>query len=195
MHSEIVVKILSAAALLLVLCQCGATSKMGNGVMAYQEILQETMVQGTVVPGSAEEAAAIARFSDFISVMSPTSARQKTAWVYAENAYLNDTLKQVRGAVAIEEYFVESLAATDSMWVEITDVAQSQGNYYFRWIMYIRFKNIKAGESTSSIGMSHIRFDRQGKVVLHQDYWDSATGFYQHLPVIGRLINWVKSRL
>ena len=163
--------------------------------MAYRETLQETVTQGTVAPGSAEEAAAIARFSDFISVMSPASARQKTAQVYAANAYLNDTLKQVRGATEIEEYFVESLAATDSVWVEITDVAQSQGNYYFRWIMHIRFNNIKAGETTSSIGMSHIRFDREGKVVLHQDYWDSATGFYQHLPVIGRLINWVKSRL
>ena len=43
--------------------------------------------------------------------------------------------------------------------------------------------------------MSHIRFDREGKVVLHQDYWGSATGSYQHLPVVGRLINWVKSRL
>ena len=195
MRSKKWVKVVVVAGLALGLWQCGDADKMDNGTMAYEEILQEAAAQGTVAPGSVEEAAAIARFSDFISVLSPDRAREKTAQVYAADAYLNDTLKEVRGAAAIEAYFVESLAATDSVWVEVTDVAQSQGNYYFRWIMHIRFKNIKAGQTTSSIGMSHIRFDRQGKVVLHQDYWDSATGFYQHLPVIGRLINWVKSRL
>jgi hypothetical protein len=32
-------------------------------------------------------------------------------------------------------------------------------------------------------------------VVLHQDYWDSAAGLFEHVPVVGRLIRTVKSRL
>ena len=81
MRSEIAVKILTAVGLMLVLCQCDAAGKTENGIMAYQETLQETVAQGMVVPGSAEEATAITRFSDFISVMSPASAREKTAQV------------------------------------------------------------------------------------------------------------------
>lgn len=43
--------------------------------------------------------------------------------------------------------------------------------------------------------MTHLRFDREGKVVLHKDFWDAGGGFFEHLPVLGRAMRWVKSRL
>jgi hypothetical protein len=30
-----------------------------------------------------------------------------------------------------------------------------------------------------------IRFDREGRVILHQDFWDSAQGVWDHVPVLG----------
>ncbi|MFC1525558.1 nuclear transport factor 2 family protein [Candidatus Latescibacterota bacterium] len=150
---------------------------------------------GTVEPGSEEERAAISRFTDFVSVMSPEIAREKTLSVYAENAYLNDTLAQITGAEAIRDYFVSSLGGAESVTVEVTDVAVSNGNYYFRWIMDIQYKKLKKGEVTRSVGMSHIRFDREGKVIFHNDYWDSTSGFFEHVPVVGWLIGKVKARV
>jgi hypothetical protein len=40
--------------------------------------------------------------------------------------------------------------------------------------------------------MSRVRFDAGGRVVLHQDYWDSASGLFEHVPVLGGLIRAVK---
>ena len=34
----------------------------------------------------------------------------------------------------------------------------------------IRFKRFARGEETRSVGMTHVRFDSAGKVVLHQDF-------------------------
>jgi hypothetical protein len=43
--------------------------------------------------------------------------------------------------------------------------------------------------------MSHLRFNNEGKIILHQDYWDSMQGFYQHIPIIGGVLQWIKSGL
>ena len=54
---------------------------------------------------------------------------------------------------------------------------------------------LRKGEVIRTIGMTQIRFNAEGKVVLHQDYWDSAAGFFEHLPVTNQMINTVKKRL
>ena len=174
-----------------------ASRENGDGYVDVYEAMEKTdpAAVGTVAPGSAEEAAAIERFTDFVSVMSPENAREKTLSVYAESAYLNDTLVQITGAEAIRDYFVKSLGGAESVTVEVTEVAVSKGNYYLRWIMDIQFKKLKKGEVTRSAGMSHIRFDREGKVTFHHDYWDSTSGFFQHVPVVGWLIGKVKARV
>ena len=61
--------------------------------------------------------------------------------------------------------------------------------------MDLVFKKIARGEQTTTVGMSHIRFNAKGQVVLHQDFWDSASGLYEHIPVLGSLIRGVKNRL
>ena len=108
---------------------------------------------------------------------------------------LDDTLKEIRGIDALEPYLLESAAAVESCTVDIGDVAAHDGNYYFRWTMDIRFKSIKKGQLTRSIGISHIRFNKEGKICLHQDYWDSTSGFFQHVPFVGYLIRKIKARI
>ena len=51
------------------------------------------------------------------------------------------------------------------------------------------------GETVRSIGMSHIRFNSAGLVILHQDYWDSGGNLFEHIPVVGWLIRRIKARL
>ena len=43
--------------------------------------------------------------------------------------------------------------------------------------------------------MTFLRFDADGRVVYHQDYWNAADGLFQHIPVLGTLINAIKRRL
>jgi hypothetical protein len=37
-------------------------------------------------------------------------------------------------------------------------------------------------------GATHLRFDAQGRVILHRDYWDAAEELYAKLPLIGWLM-------
>jgi len=110
--------------------------------MSYQAVLEELARRPTVRPGSPEEKVAIERFTDFVSVLSAENIRTKARRVYAENAYFNDTLKELRGAEAIEEYMAGSMGATESVTVEVTEVAAASGNYYFRSTALSKFHQI-----------------------------------------------------
>jgi hypothetical protein len=160
----------------------------------YIEALANFAADETVAPGSTEEKEGIERFKGLFSDLSAENVRSKIRDVYAEDVYFNDTLKEIRGIAALEQYLVESADAVESCSASVGDVAVNNGNYYFRWTMDIRFKRFKKGRLTHSIGMSHIRFNKDGKIRLHQDYWDSAAGLFQHLPLVGYLIRKIKER-
>jgi len=146
--------------------------------------------------GSELEARALAGFSAFFSSLAPDRVQTLLAGTYAADVYFNDTLKTVRGLEALGHYLVESAEAVEECRVHIQDTTRtSQGEHLVRWSMMIRFKRFKRGQDTWTIGMSHLRFDHEGRVVYQQDYWNAADGLFQHLPLLGWAIAAIKRRL
>jgi hypothetical protein len=66
---------------------------------------------------------------------------------------------------------------------------------YLRWSMRMQFRAAGRDVDSLSVGITQLRFDEAGQIVLQQDYWDSAEGFYRHLPVVGGLIGWIGRRM
>lgn len=163
--------------------------------MSYRDALQRAKAIAGPTPGSPEESAALERFKSLFSDFKAPDFASRVRDVYAEDVWFNDTLKTVEGIDALEEYLLESAAAVESTTVEFEDLVAGDGDYYLRWSMRIRFKKLKRGQTTSSIGMTHLRFDRDGKVILHQDFWDSAAGLFEHVPAVGWMIRRIKGRL
>ena len=183
--------------LCLLAAGCTTTRPTPDPVGAYRAALGTTRTN-TPVPfarGSAQETAALTQFKALFADLSAANARARVREVYAADAFFNDTLKTLHGVDAIEAYVVRSAQAAESVTTTFEDVAESNGDYYVRWVMDIRFKKFRRGETTRTIGITHLRFNAQGKVVLHQDYWDSAAGLYEHVPVVGGMIRFIQRRL
>ncbi len=161
----------------------------------YENALGRTAAIPVVAPDSEAESAALARFQEFLSAMSADGIRADIREVYAQNVFFNDTLKTVAGVDALEEYLLETVQRTSFVRVRFDDVVRSGRDYYLRWFMEYQSDRINGGAVVSSIGMSQIRFDESGKVVLHQDYWDSTGGLFEHAPVVGWVLRKVKSGL
>jgi hypothetical protein len=83
----------------------------------------------------------------------------------------------------------------DSIKFEALDVVENGKDSYVRWLMQTRFKIMGQSLDIESMGMSHLRFNEDDKIILHQDYWDSMQGFYQHIPILGGLLRWIKNDL
>jgi len=145
-----------------------------------------------VRPGSAEEKAAIEAFREYYKVFAEEVIRRDTKNLYAKDAFFKDPYKEVKGVEAIENYLVATAKAIDSCTFDIADVSVHDGNYHFRWVMKLTLKRDR-DNPMEQIGMSHVRFGPDGKVVFHADYWDTSIVF-ERAPVIGAVIRWAKER-
>jgi hypothetical protein len=173
----------------------GSKSLCADPVEEFQNALRATASAHGPERGSPEEHAAITRFENFLAHLDEQTARDETEKVYAPDAFLNDTLKTIHGAPAIRDYFIKTAQGLDSMIVRFDDVAVSGDTYYFRWTMETRMKHLSPGKTIRTIGVTMVRFDPEGRVLIHQDFWDSAQGVWDHVPVMGSVIRWIKSKL
>jgi hypothetical protein len=72
--------------------------------------------------------------------------------------------------------------------------AVAQGDQCFlTWDFLFEFRRHVAGPQVVR-GASHLRFDAEGRVVLHRDYWDAAEELYEKLPLVKLLMRWLKRR-
>jgi hypothetical protein len=164
--------------------------------MEYLETLRSLEEAGAPLEqGSAEEHRTIESFQALLSDFKAPDFGRRVPEVYAEDVFFNDTLKTVRGVSEVQEYLTATAEAIDKGTVEFLDVVSDNGNYYFRWAMTIRFKRFAQDEDKRSVGMTHVRFDSAGKVVLHQDFWDSTGGLFEHVPALGWMLRRAKKRL
>jgi hypothetical protein len=150
----------------------------------------------TLASGSDAESAALDRFAHFFGDFEPDRVERLLDSVYAPDVYFNDSLKTLRGSAALGKYLEESAAGVEDCKVTIQDVTRNQhGEYLVRWKMLIRFRKFAKGRDTWTVGITHLRFGADGRVVYHQDYWDSAQGVFQYVPLLGAAIRAIRRRL
>ena len=180
--------------ILVVLMGCGGKGFKEGTEMLYNKMLVDTDPKKieTVQPDSEKEREAIDRFTSFYQVFSTEIIKNKIKTVYAESAYFRDGYREVRGLENIEAYFLKSAETVHECTFDIQDVAIHEGNYYFRWVMNLTTKRWK-DEPITAVGMSHVRFDKDGKVIFHQDYWDTSL-VYEKIPIMGSVIRWVRKQ-
>jgi hypothetical protein len=114
---------------------------------------------------------------------------------YAELLYFNDTLKSMNTRKELSEYLLVTAEHVDYTRVHFSDEFRSGDNYFLLWKMEMGFSVMGKQIESESLGMSQVRLDSQGKVNFHQDFWDSAEGFYRHLPVVGYFVNKSRNQL
>ena len=146
--------------------------------------------------GSPAEQSALTRFETFNSDFSTANITNETKNVYAADVYFRDPFKEIHGEPEFEAYLLRGSSAVAAFSMEWLDVAESHGDYYFRWIMSVTLKRDgKNAPPSLTTGISHVRFGPDGKVIFHQDYFDAAAFLYEKIPVLGGEIRFIKKRL
>ena len=145
--------------------------------------------------GSDAEARMLEAVEDLFCNYTADNLLQKTTRVYAEKVYFRDAFKQLESAEAIRDYMVEGLAPLEACEFVFNNVVRSGGDFYIDWTMRLDFKKTPSGTWEESIGMTRMRFNSEGKVIFHQDYWDPTDIVYRRIPIARGLIAYVKKKL
>ncbi|TVP81841.1 MAG: hypothetical protein EA353_01125 [Puniceicoccaceae bacterium] len=164
---------------------------------AYQQALRasDPSQHNPPAPGSEAETAMIERVKQLFNQYTEANLSAKIPEVYAEEVYFRDAFKQFSRAEDIREYMLAGLAPLDQCEFVFNRVARSGSDYYFDWTMRLDFKKTPPNTWEESIGVSHMRFNAEGKVIFHQDYWDPTDIVYRRIPIARQLIAYVKKKL
>lgn len=192
---------LAAGLLLLVALLAGCAVSTSSDAMndepldEYASTLKKVTAGRSGGPTEAEKRG-LEAWKGLLADLSVENVEGKASQVYAEETFFNDTLKTLRSNEAIEDYLIETAEMLHEGTVEYRDTQRADdGSYYVRWQMVYKGKKLAGGKPIRTIGMSHLVFDGEGRVVLHQDFWDSTRGIFQHIPVVGGQVRFIKNRL
>lgn len=104
---------------------------------------------------------------------------------YSENAYFKDPFNEVRRLADIQAIFARMFRQIDEPRFVILERVGDQGGIFLVWDLHFRLRSWKPDQEQRIHGVSHLRFDADGKVCYHRDYWDTGEELYEKLPLLG----------
>lgn len=123
----------------------------------------------------------------FYQELSPEGV-ERFAEFYSADAYFKDPFNEVRGIPAIQRIFRHMFGQVAEPRFVITERVADPGGAMLVWEFSYRVRQWGKGETQVMRGVSHLRFDAEGKVEYHRDYWDTAEELYMKLPALGWLM-------
>lgn len=114
--------------------------------------------------------------------------------LYSQDIRFCDPLHEVHGLTALQRYFAELYDNVSHLGFDFHGFDQvAEGEGYLRWTMSFCHPRLANGEMIRVEGCSHLLW--RDKVYRHRDYFDAGALLYEHLPLIGRMIRWLKRRM
>ena len=167
--------------------------KKETDIDIINEALKQTENIASPDPGSIMESNFFERFTSFYEEYNMNVISSSVDDLYAENAFFADPYHNVQGITAIEHYFLAMAEPTQSCKFNIEKIQRSENDFYCRWTMYLISK-AAPNEKIIAQGLTHMRININGKIIFHQDYWDTSI-LLDRLPVVGFWTKIVKNRI
>jgi limonene-1,2-epoxide hydrolase len=115
---------------------------------------------------------------------------------YDKNAEFADPIVDIHGVSALRDYYAGLYKNVKSIRFDFTNEVAQGNDHVVMWRMTLISDSLNGGKEFSVDGNSFIRFGgTDGKVVYHRDYFDMGAFIYERVPVLGRVIRYIKEKL
>lgn len=130
------------------------------------------------------------RYRRFLETLTPATLARLGDYV-TNDVRFKDPFNDLRGVDSMQRVLLHMFDKLGSVTFRVRHFVADGDTCLMEW----RFEAALNGQPWSFDGMSLISFSPDGLVKAHIDYWDAANAFYERLPVIGRLLAWMRLRL
>lgn len=144
-------------------------------------------------PPAALTEEAVSRVIVFFETLSPAGVAQ-LGELYAADARFKDPFNEVQGVPAIRGIFVHMYRSLDAPHFVVTGRLVDGDQCFLVWEFRFRFRRFDTATLQTVRGGSHLMLAEDGRIRAHRDYWDAAEELYEKLPVLGRLMRWLRRR-
>jgi len=120
-------------------------------------------------------------------------------WAQMDNMYTSDICFRdpvhcVKGLPNLHKYIVDLCEKLTVCRFDYLDEVVMDGTAYIKWDMTYAHPSIKGGKALILRGVTQIEFNDNG-IYYHEDIYDMGAMLYEHIPVLGSGVRWIKHRL
>ncbi|MBM7074354.1 nuclear transport factor 2 family protein [Shewanella sp. 202IG2-18] len=114
--------------------------------------------------------------------------------LYHQDVHFQDPVHQISGLNHLMTYcnFMYSNTSHCKFCIDEVIFDGVQAGVY--WTMKYRHPKLNQGNTITVEGHTQVKGERE-RVTYHRDYLDMGAMVYEHAPVLGRLVRWLKHRL
>ena len=123
---------------------------------------------------------------------------QRLHQFYSDDAQFKDPFNEVQGLAAIQGIFEHMYASLDAPRFVVTQQVLQGSHAFVTWDFLFSIRKRPPQEVYTIRGATHfvLRQEADGwRICVHRDYWDAAEELYEKLPVVGRVMRWLKQRV
>lgn len=113
--------------------------------------------------------------------------------IYHTNIIFEDPLHKVEGLVDLLNYFSNLYQNLSFCEFTINDYFYTDDKAAIYWTMLFKHEKLNGGNDIEVIGHSFLR-GHDDKVIYHRDYLDVGAMLYEHIPVLGSAVRFIKNR-
>ncbi len=137
---------------------------------------------------------AITRFVHFFESLAPDSVAQ-LGEIYTRDVYFKDPFNEVHTLAEVQQIFRHMYVALDKPRFVVTGQVGEGNECFLTWNFEFYFRKQRPTVLQTVRGTSHLKFNGDGLVSYHRDYWDAAEELYEKLPLLGSLMRWLRKRV
>lgn len=133
--------------------------------------------------------------SNFIDVYSnlSTDNLSSLADIYTTDVTFTDPLHTLSGLTELNAYFDNLYTHLQSCSFKVHQTIQQEDEAAIYWTMKFQHPKLNKGQTIIVEGHSHLK-GVNDKVFYHRDFIDIGAMLYEHIPVLGRAIKFIKAR-
>tara|TARA_R110001592_G_scaffold85482_6_gene252718 strand:+ start:315 stop:872 length:558 start_codon:yes stop_codon:yes gene_type:complete len=115
--------------------------------------------------------------------------------LYSDDMVFEDPLGRMEGLEEFRIYMEAMYQYVQEITWDYTDEVIQGDTHVLYWTMTLQTKGLNGGKPFSVDGTSHLKFNEEGNVYFHRDYFDMGAYVYERAPVVKWFVNFVKRRL
>ena len=110
---------------------------------------------------------------------------------YDENVFFKDPFNEFKGRDKLKKAFAHMFVNLGNPHFVILDTIENSECVFLTWDFYLKFK----GRRHKIHGSSHLKYDKENRIVYHRDYWDVGEEILLNVPFIRLIYSYFRKKL
>ena len=110
---------------------------------------------------------------------------------YDENVFFKDPFNEFNGRDKLMKVFAHMFENLGNAHFVILDSIENSEGAFLTWDFYLKVK----GRGHKIHGSSHLKYNKENRIVYHRDYWDVGEEILLNIPFIKFLYSFIQKKM